>query len=761
MVMGSKLRVCLLVSVLPLSACGGTGAGGAGALADETGAGDEEGGELVQTLDPSCTLTIEDLRAYYDVSGGGDILTTALARCSDDSPLEYRVTARNSKNKALTLSDWSPTIGPYHLLPGAAEGTYLVTVSARRAATSDVVASVARRVVVGRACDHASFQVTPAGGAPGQPLQLTPQIACPSGILPEWHFTVGKPGGGSVSLPWQRDGSTIWDTTGLNAGTATLTLAVRTAGNTVTDLSVKQAYVLGAVCTAKTLVASGTGSARTLTATSSCVGGGTPLYRFSSVAPGGSVLQLRDFDENPALAWDVAGLNGTYSVRVDVRAAQSPEQLLSSKIAKVNVGDACTKVTLASVWGTYSIRQSLVASATPNCGSAELQFQRRLATSTAWSTVCDYSPATTCDLASTGQAAGDYVVRALVRKQGSVAAYDAVSAASDYIITEGRPLLRALAQPGSSWDALSGVSVDGRWVTGGGKGLYRWSRVNGFTDLGGLPSAPANVSGSAQATGVSDNGAVVVGWSAGQYASEPFRWASGKMTSLIAGSAYAQVASGTSSSGAVVVGTRASASGSEAFRWTSTGVVGLGDLPGAGLNSSAEDVSGDGSVVVGRGDGTEGLRAFRWTAATGMVSLGVAPGDVTSAARSVSRDGAVVVGSGAFPGGQQAIRWTATTGMVGLGDVQGGAGSSFATGVSGDGSVVVGAAKTGANEQEAFLWTASSGMRRLRDVLAEQGLDLSSWQLQFASDISADGKTIIGSGWLSGQGQVGWILTLP
>jgi probable HAF family extracellular repeat protein len=127
----------------------------------------------------------------------------------------------------------------------------------------------------------------------------------------------------------------------------------------------------------------------------------------------------------------------------------------------------------------------------------------------------------------------------------------------------------------------------------------------------------------------------------------------------------------------------------------------------------------------------------------------------------VSANGTVAVGTGAFPGGQQAIRWTAATGMVGLGDVPGGTAISFATGVSADGSRVVGAAGTGANEQEAFLWTPATGMRCIRDVLEEQGVDVSDWQIYFASDISADGKTIVGSAWLSGQGEVGWILTLP
>lgn len=757
--MGFRLRVRALLFAVPLLGCSGVDVGGASADAD--GEVDEAPGQLAQSLDATCTVTLDDLRAYYDAASGGDIYTYARGSCQDDSPLELRVTAKNSKNKSLTLSDWSPYTEAYHLTPGSAEGTYTVTVAARRLGTTDTVASVVRKVVVGRACDYASFIATPEGAAPGQPVQLIPQIYCPFGIEPEWRVTVSKPGGGSVALPWLRDSSTNWDTTGLNAGTATLTLAVRTFGNTVADLSVKQTYVLGAVCTAGTLVASGAGAARTLTATSSCVGGGTAVYRFSSTAPDGSVSVLRDFDANGAFAWDAAGLNGTFTMRVDVRAAESPEQLLSAKTAKVPVGDACTKLTLANLWGTYATSQSLVALATPNCGLAEVQFQRRLATSAAWSTVCDYSPATSCDLGLASQGAGDYVVRALARKQGSIAAYDVASAASDFIVTDGRPFLRPLNQPDVYYGSVASVSADGRWIAGGGNGLFRWSRVNGFTDLGGLPTAPPNVSGSAQTTGISDNGAVIVGWSTGQYASEPFRWASSKMTSLTPGSTYSQIASGTSSNGAVVVGGLGSSLGAEAFRWTSAGIVGLGDLPGGRLNSSAADVSASGNVVVGRGESDEGFRAFRWTSAAGMVSLGIVPGHSSSNARSVSADGAVVVGTGGFPGGQQAIRWTAATGMVGLGDVPGGLGSSFATGVSADGSKVVGSASTGPNEQEAFLWTATTGMRRLRDVLEEQGVDLSGWQIYFASDISADGRTIVGSATLSGQGHVGFILTLP
>ncbi|MDB9414420.1 hypothetical protein [Microcystis aeruginosa] len=54
--------------------------------------------------------------------------------------------------------------------------------------------------------------------------------------------------------------------------------------------------------------------------------------------------------------------------------------------------------------------------------------------------------------------------------------------------------------------------------------------------------------------------------------------------------------------------------------------------------------------------------------------------------------------------------------MVGVGDLSGGDFYSFAYGVSGDGSVVVGYSSS-ANGNEAFIWNSTQGMRSLKEVL--------------------------------------------
>ncbi len=134
-------------------------------------------------------------------------------------------------------------------------------------------------------------------------------------------------------------------------------------------------------------------------------------------------------------------------------------------------------------------------------------------------------------------------------------------------------------------------------------------------------------------------------------------------------------------------------------------LMGLGDLPGGSISSSASGVSADGSVVVGNSNSTSGTEAFRWTS-----------------------------------GG----------GMVGLGDLAGGSFSSQADGVSADGSVVVGDS-SGASGNEAFVWTEAAGMRGLSDILTQLSVDMTGWTLSQAKGISDKGRTIVGIGVPSGN----------
>lgn len=125
--------------------------------------------------------------------------------------------------------------------------------------------------------------------------------------------------------------------------------------------------------------------------------------------------------------------------------------------------------------------------------------------------------------------------------------------------------------------------------------------------------------------------------------------------------------------------------------------------------------------------------------------LGDLPGaDFYSYATGVSADGSVVVGAGytthSGPFTFEAFRWTAATGMVGLGDLPGSSFRSIARGVSADGSVVVGEGRSAASavNPEAFRWTEATGMVGLGDLAG------GTFQ-SVANAVSADGSVAVGN----------------
>lgn len=325
--------------------------------------------------------------------------------------------------------------------------------------------------------------------------------------------------------------------------------------------------------------------------------------------------------------------------------------------------------------------------------------------------------------------------------------------------------------PGGAFGSgAKGVSIDGSMVTGwsagaGGQEGFVWSSRDGMQSVGTLDESSGVTFSIGYA--VSRTGAVV-GQTSSPDGSLGFLWTKTKgIVSLgdLPGGRFGSAATGISDDGATVVGSGTSSTVSllnEAFRWTAAdGMVGLGMLPG-GTQSSAADVSKDGAVVVGVSTGDGGTYAFRWTSAGGMVSLGDLPGgSVYSSALSVSADGRFVVGESRSSVGTQgeAFLWSAPTGMIGLGDLWGGVFKSRAFDVSSDGRIVVGQATTALGD-EAFVWDANHGMRSLKSILEGAGLDMTDWRLTSVTGVSADGMTVVGEG-IGPKGPEAWIATIP
>jgi probable HAF family extracellular repeat protein len=140
-----------------------------------------------------------------------------------------------------------------------------------------------------------------------------------------------------------------------------------------------------------------------------------------------------------------------------------------------------------------------------------------------------------------------------------------------------------------------------------------------------------------------------------------------------------------------------------------------------------------------------------------FMGLGWLPNTSLSYATGVSADGSVVVGSSENSiNSGQAFRWTKVDGMVGLGSFDENVLGSGATSVSADGTVVVEGLHGDSHTNSffypvsSFLWTQETGM-----------VGLSSLGNSEAKGVSADGSIIIGSSngqafrWTQETGMVG------
>jgi uncharacterized membrane protein len=161
-------------------------------------------------------------------------------------------------------------------------------------------------------------------------------------------------------------------------------------------------------------------------------------------------------------------------------------------------------------------------------------------------------------------------------------------------------------------------------------------------------------------------------------------------------------------------------------------------------NYFARMMSTDGTVIAGAGD----TGNWRWVgnSAGGTLTEGInyLPGSTSSSASAMSSDGSVVAGYGVIGTNAYAFRWVngVSTQLPSFsGDL-----FDVPSAMTPDGKVIVGYVVDSSSHQRAVRWTDALGIQSIADLLAKGGVDTTGWTLQNATDISADGTVIIGSG---------------
>jgi probable HAF family extracellular repeat protein len=314
-----------------------------------------------------------------------------------------------------------------------------------------------------------------------------------------------------------------------------------------------------------------------------------------------------------------------------------------------------------------------------------------------------------------------------------------------------------LQLPGGAAFANFALSADGNTMAANlGGSIYRWTSTGGFVALGAGDVFSASVVISPDGNYIAASRANADGTMGPQRWDQQAGWielghpADGCVLNEGSentwGSAY-----GVSANGGVVVGLAwVCGARAEGFAWTpSAGMVSLGRPDNRSSRASA--VSADGSTIVGfYEDPTGGFRrAASWK--NGVLTL-IAGSNNPGEAAAVNTDGSQIVGQSdprKFPFGS-AFDDT-PTGLLMLGTLLHHRGdSSYANGISDDGTVVGWSGASFSGVQRAFIrnknWTGDPGMHSLKHLLLARGAKIpANVLLNDALAISADGSTVVGT----------------
>jgi len=345
-----------------------------------------------------------------------------------------------------------------------------------------------------------------------------------------------------------------------------------------------------------------------------------------------------------------------------------------------------------------------------------------------------------------------------------------------------RSLVSIGTVPGGTHSAAYGVSADGQVVAVsattslGQRNAYRWTREEGFEQI--TPDGHDRYP-----RAISADGSCLVGSEPAPYPMFGFVFDTEHgYSSLDDGPDLLTMPRAVSANGDIVVGQAVFPSDwpnrdGSAFRWQRETATfdDLGRLAGH-VVSHATGISADGGVICGASLPERStdmyMRAVYWTPERGIQELGTFPDHHTSSALAVSPDGSTILGlivSSENPDAWlwQPVRWRLSNGSSVFEPMTRPPNTRMAAGyaTSTDGSITVGVAGYYQDGDltavlRAALWTPHIGVVDLNEYLPTIGIDTTGWTLDYATGVSADGRTIVGSGVFNGAPR-GFVLTLP
>jgi len=359
----------------------------------------------------------------------------------------------------------------------------------------------------------------------------------------------------------------------------------------------------------------------------------------------------------------------------------------------------------------------------------------------------------------------------MLRRNRSIWLAGIVAAAISSAAAQGT--FTGLGQPDTY---VSGISADGTVIVGTYSTMgpeFRWTAAGGVVNIGGI-GALSVIS--------RDGRTIVTDAKDAQGMTSAAIWMGGTTWKNLGGLPNGTASDNTlsnvgavSGDGSVVVGLAWVSKGSHTFRWDAqNGMVDLGSLQAS--SSRANAVSADGNLVAGwdaapGGGGSLGPYDY-WRGAIwwqGLERL-VNPYGFIGQVRAINDTGSVLVGRGTPLAPRHAYRYTAWDGAItDLGALKRGTlpstqeeeDTSYALGVSDDGSVVVG--RSGWRPPlDAFIYTDATGMLKISDYLTSKGVVIpTGWVLLEAYAITPDGRTVAGTGTNPAGRVEGWVATLP